>query len=121
MLDFNPLFEFSRTHCIAICAVLVPANLLATLQTVLLTWVRRPSRQIYWMAAVSSCYALLLILHVLTWLAIGVVMLPTYILTVLGCLCGAINIGAIVIALHRSSASHPAQPRPPRHWLKTYG
>lgn len=102
MLDF--LFEWSRTHCIAICAVLVPANLLATLQTMLFIGYRRPIAQIYGMAAVSSFYALLLVLHVMTWFAIGVVMAPTYILTLLGSVCWLINAGAIWIA---RASSHP--------------
>jgi len=102
MIDFNPLFEFSRTHCIAICALLVPANLLATLQTLLFVWFARPVTQIYSIATVASLYALLMILHVMTWLTIGVVMLPTYILSFLGCLCLLINSTAIVIAVYRS-------------------
>lgn len=102
MVDFNPLLEFSRTHCIAICAFLVPANLLATLQTLLFVWFSRPVTQIYGIATVASLYALLMILHVMTWLTIGVVMLPTYILSFLGCLCLLINISAIVVAMQRS-------------------
>lgn len=101
MPDFNPLFEFSRTHCIAVCAFLVPANLLATLQTMVFVWFRYPATQIYCMTAVSSLYALLIILHVITWLAIGVVMLPTYILFFLGCFCLLVNFGAVLIATQR--------------------
>lgn len=103
MVDFNPLFEFSRTHCIAICAFMVPANLLATLQTLLFVWFARPVAQIYTIATVGSIYALLVVLHVMTWLAIGVVMLPTYILSFLGCLCLLVNISAVAIAMQRSS------------------
>jgi hypothetical protein len=108
------LFEFSRTHCVAICAVLVPANLLATLQTMLLVWFRRSPKQIYAMTTVASFYALLLVLHVLTWLAIGVVMLPTYILTFLGSFCLLINLTAVVLTSHLPDKWN-------RKWIKTHG
>jgi hypothetical protein len=103
MLDLNPLFEFSRTHCIAICAALVPANLLATLQTMLFVGFRRPVAQVRLMAAVSSVYALIIIMHVWTWLAIGVVMIPTYVLTVLGCVCISINLGCVLLTMRFSN------------------
>jgi hypothetical protein len=99
MLDsVNVLFEFSRTHCVAICAALVPANLLATSQTMLFTGLGRPIEQVRFMAKVSSLYAVLILLHVFTWLSIGVVMAPTYILTFLGCLCLVLNLGSVAIA-----------------------
>lgn len=107
MPDFNLLSEFSRDHCIAVCAVLVPANLLATLQTMLFVWFGRPIAQVYSITAAASLYALLIILHVITWLAIGVVMLPTYILSVLGCVCLLINFSALLIATHRSRTIQP--------------
>ncbi|HEY9698471.1 MAG TPA: hypothetical protein V6D10_14500 [Trichocoleus sp.] len=100
MLD--SLFEFSRTHCISICAVLVPVNLIATLQTMLLVWFRRPIAQVGLMAATSSLYATLLILHVITWLVIGVVMLPTYILFALGCFCISTNLLCLVLSWQRT-------------------
>lgn len=96
MFDLDTLFEFSRSHCIAICALLVPATLLATLQTMLLAGFRRPPFQVQLTATVASLYALVLVLHVFTWFAIGVVMAPTYILTVLGCVCLAINFYAVL-------------------------
>jgi hypothetical protein len=98
MIDFvNVLFEFSRTHCVAICAALVPMNLLATLQTLVFAGVGRPIAQVDLMAKVSSLYALLLLLHVVTWLAIGVIMAPTYILTFLGGLCLLTNLVTVAI------------------------
>lgn len=95
MFDFNPLFEFSRTHCIAICASLVPINLLATLQTIILTGLDRPSMQRWLAAAIASIPAILMILHVFSWFIVGVVMAPTYILLSLGILCLGINLWAI--------------------------
>ncbi|MBW4486791.1 MAG: hypothetical protein KME12_03260 [Trichocoleus desertorum ATA4-8-CV12] len=91
----NSLFEFSRTHCIAICAFLVPANLLSTSLTLGLVLLRRPSVQIQRAVSLASSFALIMVLHVLTWLVIGVVMPPTYILFWLASTCLLINIWAI--------------------------
>jgi hypothetical protein len=102
MLDLSSLFEFSRNHCIAICAVLVPANLVATSQTMLWVWLRRPLVQVQLTAGAASFYALLLLLHVFTWFAIGVVMAPTFILTILGSVCLAINLCAVLYSQKRT-------------------
>ncbi|WP_202925119.1 hypothetical protein [Myxacorys almedinensis] len=96
MLDVALLFEFSRAHCIAVCAFLVPANLLATLTTMVLTGLQRPVRQVRLSIAIAAFVAGLMVLHVLTWFIIGVVMPPTYILLGLGCLCLAINLWALL-------------------------
>ena len=95
MFDFNNLFEFSRTNCIAICAFLVPANLLFTLQTIIFTGRRRPQVQVRQAAVLACIPALVMVLHVFTWLMIGVVMAPTYILFTLGSICLGINFWAI--------------------------
>lgn len=93
MIDW--IFEFSRTHCVAICGFLVPANLLATLQTMIFTpWPRfRPWAPL--MVTVASFYALVMVFHVFTWFAIGVVMAPTFILLFLAAVCLTINGWAI--------------------------
>ncbi|NJR64759.1 MAG: hypothetical protein HC772_04610 [Leptolyngbyaceae cyanobacterium CRU_2_3] len=101
MLDISAVFEFSRIHCIAICAVLVPANLLATLQTMLWVGFRRPFAYVQGMAAIAIAFALILILHVITWWTIGVVMAPTYILSALGCVCIATNLACVAIGFRR--------------------
>ena len=95
MLDSNTVTEFSHTYCIAICAFLVPANLLTTLQTAIFTGLKRPRMQVWASVIVASLWATAMILHVFTWFAIGVVMLPTYILLVMAITCLAINIWAI--------------------------
>ena len=95
MLDFNSIADFSYAHCIAICGFLVPMNLLATVQTMIFTGLGRGQGQVRLVATVASFYALILVFHVFTWLAIGVVMAPTYILLVLGSVCLAINSWAI--------------------------
>ncbi|WP_275524655.1 hypothetical protein [Kamptonema sp. UHCC 0994] len=102
MFDFYTVTAFSHRHCIEICAFLVPANLLATLQTIIFTGIKRSQLQVHLGAAVGSIYALIMILHVFTWLAIGVVMAPTYILFLLGSICLGTNIWAVV---HSSSMS----------------
>ena len=102
MFDFYTVTAFSHRHCIEICAFLVPANLVATLQTIIFTGIKRSQLQVQLAAAVGSIYALIMILHVFTWLAIGVVMAPTYILFLLGSICLGTNIWAVV---HSSSMS----------------
>jgi hypothetical protein len=95
-MDYDSLFEFSRTHCVAICAGLVPANLLATLATLILVSLGRPPRQILQSASLAVLLASVMVLHVLTWLLIGVIMLPTFILLSLGSICLVINLWAII-------------------------
>lgn len=91
----NFLFEFSTGHCIAICAFLVPANLLLTLWTIVLVGQLRSPAQVHLTMLAASLVALLLLLHDFTWFALGVVMAPTYILLVLGCACLSLNLWAI--------------------------
>ena len=95
MIDFNTVTEFSYTYCIAICAFLVPANLLTTLQTAILTGLNRPRIQVWASVVVASLWATAMIFHVFTWFAIGVVMPPTYILLVMGITCLTTNVWAI--------------------------
>jgi len=95
MIDFNTVTEFSHTYCIAICAFLVPANLLTTLQTAILTGLNRPRMQVWASVVVASLWATAMIFHVFTWFAIGVVMPPTYILLVMGITCLTINVWAV--------------------------
>ena len=87
--------EFSRSHCVTICAFLVPANLIATSQTILFTLLKRSPIQIYTISASSIIYALLMIAHVISWFIVGVVMAPTFILMFLGITCLTINLIAI--------------------------
>ncbi|MBC5796893.1 hypothetical protein H5968_17470 [Sphaerospermopsis sp. LEGE 00249] len=96
MLDFNTLAEFSRANCAGICAFLVPANILATLLTIILTFLNRPKLQIWQAAGFASMFALVMIFHVYTWFMIGVVMLPTFILLGLAITCLLTNLIAII-------------------------
>jgi hypothetical protein len=93
--SFGAIGDFSRAHCLAICAVLVPANLLATLQTLIFVGLDRSRAAVRLITSFASFYAAVMILHVVTWFVVGVVMLPTFVLSGLGGLCLALNLWAI--------------------------
>ncbi|NEO99745.1 MAG: hypothetical protein F6K58_13915 [Symploca sp. SIO2E9] len=96
MLKFVTIFEFSRANCIAICAFLVPANLLLTSLTLVLMGLARSSQLQGRVAAVVALLpAVLIMLHVYTWFAIGVVKTPTFVLLFLSLTCISINTWAI--------------------------
>jgi len=94
MFDLN-LFEFSRHHCIAICAFMVPATLLLTLRTMWLVGRLRPQAEIQQTIIAASFCACILLLHDYTWFMIGVVMVPTYIILTLAGVCLSLNFWAI--------------------------
>lgn len=96
MIDFNTLLTFSHTYCVAICAVLVPFNLLTTLLTLGLTGTARPKLQVWCSISCAIVGSGLMVLHVLTWFVIGVVMLPTFILLALAVSCLSINAWALL-------------------------
>lgn len=102
ILDWHRVAEFSRVNCVAICAFLVPANLIATLQTLILTGFQRPRLTLRFITGCASFYAVLMIFHVYTWFAIGVVKAPTFILLFLGSLCLGLNIWAIAHSISLS-------------------
>ena len=101
MFDLHCLGEFSRSHCLAICAFLIPANLIATSQTILFTILKRRSLEISIISFVAIVYASLMVMHVVSWFIVGVVMAPTFILTLLGLTCLVINLGAIWLIANR--------------------
>ena len=96
MLDFNTLAEFSRNNCIGICAFLVPANILTTLLTIILTFLNRPLGQVWISTGLACLFASVMVLHVYTWFMIGVVMTPTYILLSLAVTCLLTNLLLII-------------------------
>jgi uncharacterized membrane protein (GlpM family) len=96
MLDLNNIAEFSRCHCIGICALLVPVNLILSTTTSLLVGTHRSMQLIHATAAISIWPAIALFLHVATWWSIGVVMLPTFILPVLAIICLATQAYAVI-------------------------
>ena len=91
-LTYSPLAEFSREHCVAICAFLVPLNLLITIQTLILATLNRPLSQIKRSVGISLPFALILILHVGTWLMVGVIHPFTFILLTLATICLITNL-----------------------------
>lgn len=97
-IDLATLLHFSHQNCIAICAFLVPANLLATGQTLLLFFLNRPAARVRLSALLASSFAVLMILHVLSWFAIGVVTPVTFILSSLAATCLLMNICTAAIA-----------------------
>jgi hypothetical protein len=92
VFDLEPIFQFSRNNCVAICAFLVPANLVTTAQTLRLLLLRRSSFQVRFSATIAVLLALTLFLHVATWFIIGVVTPVTFILAGLGTSCIVINL-----------------------------
>ncbi len=104
MLDLNTLAEFSRANCVSICAFLVPANLITTSLTIILTVLQRPTHQIWQVAGIASIFAFVMILHVYTWFAIGVVMAPTYILLCLAISCSLTNLVAVVVRKYQMNS-----------------
>ncbi|MGL5081198.1 MAG: hypothetical protein ACRC8A_06890 [Microcoleaceae cyanobacterium] len=95
ILDWPRVAEFSRVNCVTICAFLVPANLIATLQTLIFIELQLPRLKLGLITGCASFYAVLMIVHVYTWFDIGVVKAPTFILLFLGSLCLGLNTWAI--------------------------
>lgn len=97
MFDFHTLAEFSRAHCVSICAFLVPAILVATSATIIFALLRRPPAQVWQAAGIGSIFALVMIWHVYTWFQVGVVLAPTYILLWLASSCLLTNFGVAIL------------------------
>jgi hypothetical protein len=100
MLELSSIAEFSRCHCIGICAFLVPTNLGLAIATLLFTGLNRSPRTIYTTIGLGILPAIVLLLHVVTWWSIGVVMLPTFILPMLAVTCLAIYAYALFKPAH---------------------
>ncbi|MDY7016563.1 MAG: hypothetical protein SVX43_23805 [Cyanobacteriota bacterium] len=86
-LDLAALLNFSHSNCVAICAFLVPANLLATVQTLSIFFFKPSPARVRLAAVLASSFSVLMILHVLSWFAIGVVTPVTFILSGLAATC----------------------------------
>ena len=98
----DAIFAFSHTYCVAICAVLVPWNLLTTVLTLgLVSWQPTApglpnfprSRQLAIAAGIGG--SILMVLHVLTWFVVGVIQVQTFILFSLGVCCISLNLWAL--------------------------
>jgi hypothetical protein len=96
------IITFSHTYCVAICAFLVPANLLATVLT--LVWIGLGHfKRLWWSTTIANLFAILMVFHVLTWFLVGVVRVPTYVLLGLGCVCLSVNLWAIIRPAHQQN------------------
>jgi hypothetical protein len=93
LIDFGSIAEFSRDRCIAICAFLIPATLLTTLGTLAIIITNRFQHYLRWTIAIATGLALLMVFHVGTWFAIGVVTPVTFILLSLATTCLLVNFG----------------------------
>ncbi|MGD1851254.1 MAG: hypothetical protein ACFCBU_11835 [Cyanophyceae cyanobacterium] len=87
--------QFSRAYCVQICAFLVPANLAATLQTLMMMTMERPLAQVGSMGAIATALAVTMVLHVAPWVVVGVVMVPTFVLLSFGLACCIVNVWAV--------------------------
>ena len=93
---FEPIFEFSRHNCVAICSFLVPANLIPTIITLVLVATEGSLSKMRWSRAIASIFAVTLFLHVSTWFIVGLVTPVTFILFGLGATCLLINLLAVI-------------------------
>ena len=95
MFDATALFEFSRQNCVAICSMLVPANLIATITTLVFVFTSQSIIKMRWSRGIGVILAIALFLHVSTWFIIGVVTPVTFILFGLGSTCLVVNLLAV--------------------------
>jgi hypothetical protein len=92
MFDLTALHEFSRCHCVAICAALIPANLLISTAAIgLAVFDRSAAVGQRWLSRAGVICGLLLIAHVASWWLVGVVAPATFILPTLGLVCMGVN------------------------------
>ena len=96
VFDLEPIFEFSRNNCVTICSFLIPANLLATIFTFILSVTGQPLSRIGFSLAIAATLAMTLFLHISTWFAIGVITPVTFILFGLGTTCLLANVLVMV-------------------------
>lgn len=99
MFDFEPVLEFSRQNCVAICSFLVPANLITTIVTLILVVTEGSLNKMRWSRAIASVFAVTLFLHVSTWFVVGIITPVTFVLFGLGASCLAVNTLAVIYRL----------------------
>lgn len=103
MFDLTNLAELSRTHCVSLCAFLVPAILITTCLTMVLAALRRSKTKVWQSAGVAGIFAVVLLWHVYTWFEVGIVMIPTYVLLWLSSSCLVSNSCAIAYSYSRTN------------------
>ena len=95
MFDIISITEFSRNNCLSICAFLVPANLLATLLSLIFIVIKPSLIKLLTSVTIATLFAITLSLHVASWWIVGVVQAPTLILLALATVCIGLNVWAI--------------------------
>ncbi|MFM7576424.1 MAG: hypothetical protein ACKO5Q_05740, partial [Microcystaceae cyanobacterium] len=93
MVDLTALSDFSRSNCIGICAFLVPAMMLTTLQSLLFVLFQRRRLALTVSVGLGWGWVALMVGHVATWFSIGVVTPVTFILLTLASVCWLVNTG----------------------------
>jgi hypothetical protein len=91
MFDLATLNHFSRCNCVAICAALIPVNLLISTAVIVLSAIDQSPRQRQQLAVLGIFPGTLLISHVASWWIVGVIAPATIILPSLALLCTSIN------------------------------
>lgn len=91
MFDPSWIGHFSRCHCVAICAALVPLNLLVSALVIGLVARDIAPRWRRLLALGGLPLGGLLVAHVASWWVVGVVALPTIILPTLALVCTGLN------------------------------
>jgi hypothetical protein len=91
MLDLATLNHFSRCNCVAICAALIPVNLLISTAVIVLSALDRSPQKRQRLAILGLFPALLLISHVASWWIVGVVAPASFLLPSIALLCTIIN------------------------------
>lgn len=95
MIDLEPISQFSRQNCVAICAFLVPANLFLTASSFVFL-LKSKTFALRFSASVAVLFSLTLFLHVATWFLIGVVTPVTFILGGMGATCILTNLILVI-------------------------
>jgi len=91
MSAMQTLADLSRTHCVGVCSFLVPAMLLLTLLSLALVYRHQRAWPLDLSVGCAGVAITLMIAHVGTWFAIGVVTPITFILISLSALCLLVN------------------------------
>jgi hypothetical protein len=91
MFDLATLHHFSRCNCVAICAALIPVNLLISTAVIVLSAIDQSPRQRQQLAVLGIFPGALLVSHVASWWLVGVVAPATILLPSLALLCTSIN------------------------------
>jgi hypothetical protein len=99
-IQLSDLCALSTSYCLAICTVLIPANLLCTFVTLCTLRYPQAQSQVRLAAGLGLLSAVALALHVFSWFLLGVVMPPSYVLLSLAALCMGLNLWAAVRPEH---------------------